>query len=143
MPVYFLKHKGGYPSDSTEQSGLFVGFSENVGHQLTFKILTDNTSKIIYRSRVHPQDTGANLSLHREDIDQETIVETVDEDDEEEDSRVIDNLDPLDDTPICKVVYSRGKDEGRPILKPLPTINIEDLQGRTFLCELEEDGTRH
>ena len=28
-------------------------------------------------------------------------------------------------------------------MKPLPTINIEDLQGQTFLCEPEEDGTRH
>ena len=30
----------------------FVSFSENVGHQMTYIILTEETNKIIYRSRV-------------------------------------------------------------------------------------------
>ena len=38
--------------ESNESSGRFVGFSEHVGHQMTYKILTDDTQTIIFRSRV-------------------------------------------------------------------------------------------
>ena len=51
-PVYFKKHDASFPSDSTEQSGRFVGIAEHVGHALTFKVLTDDTKKVIYRSRI-------------------------------------------------------------------------------------------
>ena len=51
-PVYFKKHDASFPSDSTEQSGRFVGIAEHVGHALTFKVLTDDTNKIIFRSRI-------------------------------------------------------------------------------------------
>ena len=43
---------GGFPSESDEMAGRFVGFSENVGHQMTYILLTEETNKIIYRSRV-------------------------------------------------------------------------------------------
>ena len=33
-------------------SGRFVGFARNVGHELTFLVLTDDTKRIIARSRV-------------------------------------------------------------------------------------------
>jgi len=39
-------------AEGSEITGRFVGFSKNVGHQLTFMILTDDTKKIIHRSRV-------------------------------------------------------------------------------------------
>ena len=42
----------GVPSESDEMAGRFVGFSENVGHQITYIILTEETNKIIYHSRV-------------------------------------------------------------------------------------------
>ena len=35
-----------------EGFGRFVGFAETVGHPLTYKVLTDDTRKIIYRSRI-------------------------------------------------------------------------------------------
>ena len=44
--------KPGFPSDSDELPGYFVGFSESVGDVMTFKILTAHTNKIIYRSNV-------------------------------------------------------------------------------------------
>ena len=43
---------GGFPSKSDEMAGRFVGFSENVGHQMTYIILTEETNMIIYLSRV-------------------------------------------------------------------------------------------
>jgi hypothetical protein len=45
---------------SNEIRGRFVGFSKHVGHALTFKILTDDTQKIIYRSQVRLTNTGEN-----------------------------------------------------------------------------------
>ena len=58
-PVYFataevLSYSGspGFPSESKEGKGRFVGFGESVGDVLTFKVLTDDTNKIIYRSAV-------------------------------------------------------------------------------------------
>ncbi|CAB9530017.1 hypothetical protein SEMRO_2710_G335260.1 [Seminavis robusta] len=45
---------------SSEIRGRFVGFAWNVGHQLTFKILTDDTKQIICRSRVRLAKEGIN-----------------------------------------------------------------------------------
>jgi hypothetical protein len=37
-----------FPSDSREKRGHFIGISESVGHAMTFKILTDDTLKVIH-----------------------------------------------------------------------------------------------
>jgi len=56
--VYVERYKThGYPNQvgstkSSEIRGRFVGFAWNVGHALTFKVLTDDTRKVICRSRV-------------------------------------------------------------------------------------------
>jgi hypothetical protein len=47
-------------TESSEIHGRFVGFSKNVGHALTFKILTDNTQKIIHHSQVRLASDGEN-----------------------------------------------------------------------------------
>jgi hypothetical protein len=47
---------------SDEIRGRFVGFADNVGHALTFKILTDDTKRIINRSRVRLANTPENNS---------------------------------------------------------------------------------
>ena len=44
--------KDDIPSESTEARGRWVGVAEHVGHTMTYKILTDDTQKIIYRSNV-------------------------------------------------------------------------------------------
>jgi hypothetical protein len=46
--------------ESSEIRGRFVGFSKNVGHALTFKILTDDTQKIIHQSQVRLASVGEN-----------------------------------------------------------------------------------
>ena len=52
-PVYYYKmDEASFPSDSTEKLGCFVGISEDVGHALTYKILTDDLQKIIHCSVV-------------------------------------------------------------------------------------------
>ena len=51
-PVYYKRHDSHFPSDSQESLGYFVGFSEHVGHLMTFKIWNKDTNKILDRSAV-------------------------------------------------------------------------------------------
>ena len=51
-PIYYKLDDSSFPSDTREGLGRYVGIAENVGHLMTFKILTDDTQKIIYRSSV-------------------------------------------------------------------------------------------
>jgi hypothetical protein len=51
--IYFRRdQKAHFPSETVELKGQFVGFSKHVGHSLTYKILTEDTNKIIHRSKV-------------------------------------------------------------------------------------------
>jgi hypothetical protein len=70
--VYILRYESGseasrrtFPSKSNEISARFVGFSENVGHSHTFKVLTDDTKKILHRSRLRRADHDPNLCLNQ------------------------------------------------------------------------------
>ena len=52
---------------SSEIQGRFVGFSWNVGHAMTFKILTDDTKRVICRSRIRLLDVPENhIKVDRE-----------------------------------------------------------------------------
>jgi hypothetical protein len=51
-PVYYLVDETTFPFESKELRGRWVGVSENVGHFLTYKILTDDTRWIIHRSNI-------------------------------------------------------------------------------------------
>jgi hypothetical protein len=51
-PVYYKFDDSDFPSDSREKRGHFVSISESVGHAMTFKILMDDTLKVIHQSNV-------------------------------------------------------------------------------------------
>jgi len=51
-PVYYALEDASFPSDANEKSGHFVGIVETVGDALTFKVLTNDTQKVIYHSAV-------------------------------------------------------------------------------------------
>ena len=46
-----------FPSEIVEGHSYFVGISEHVGNAMTFKILTSDTNKIIYRSVVRSAES--------------------------------------------------------------------------------------
>ena len=50
-----------FPSSSDEKMGRFIGFSESVGHPMTYIIWCENTRKIIYRSRLRASRHGENF----------------------------------------------------------------------------------
>ena len=52
-----------FPSSSDEKMGRFIGFSESVGHPMTYIIWCENTRKIIYRSRLRASRHGENFRI--------------------------------------------------------------------------------
>ena len=59
-PVYYRVDNPVFGRDSPELRGRMVGFSENVGHALTYLVLTDDTLKLIHRSALR---SGANPNV--------------------------------------------------------------------------------
>ena len=134
--VYYKVDDSDFPSDTRELRGHFVGIAEHVGHAMTFKILTDDTSKIIYRSNVRPANMSMEYNLR---------------------------LDPLCGEP-CKIVKSKldnttqtqmkivgnesnVKDNNNPVQNEdkstaMAIINPSDLVGRSFLLDTNENGEK-
>ena len=111
---------GPYPSSTDEKLGHWVGFAHNVGDAFTWKILSAD-NHILYRSAVRRvASTTPNLRVDRPSGE----------------------TSPKDDTDKqADTVFIRSKSEDPS--KPMPTIDYEDMIGRTFLCDTEENGERH
>ena len=76
-PVYYKLDNSDFPSSSRELKGRFVGIAENVGHAMTFKILTDDTQKIIYRSNVRSALDPSAPNLRMDLLDGEEIPQII------------------------------------------------------------------
>jgi hypothetical protein len=114
-PVYYKLDDSDFPSESPELPGRMVGFSETVGHAMTYKILTEDTQKIIHRANVR---TGL--------------------DPDAPDART--DLDNGEQTPPTTFIKSvKGDNIGQ---AQLDYIDPTELIGRTFLTPPQEDGQR-
>lgn len=112
--MYYKLDDSEFLSESTERLGYFVGIAENVGHALTFKVLTDDTKKVIYRSRIR---TAMNPGERNLRIKSENFK------------------------PMPEVVKSKHDDDLKDG-KTMPTFDPDSLIGRSFLKTPEEDGQR-
>ncbi len=67
-PVYYKLDNSNFPSESPELLGRMVGFSEHVSHAMTYKILTDETNKVLHRSNLRaaldPDTPNVRTELH-------------------------------------------------------------------------------
>ena len=117
--VYYKKEENTFPSESKEGVGHIVGISEHVGPMMTWKVLTVDTHKVLYRSQLRPYDPDdANL---RADL-----------------------FGGEDDATTPKIIHSRsdtGEHESEQTNTPI--FSPHDLVGRTFLKDKQEDGQRH
>ena len=99
-----------FPSQSNEKRGHWVGFAENKGDQLTWKILTDDTNTTIIRSTVRSAiHTSPNLRLdppQGEDQPQDLTSDVF--------------------------VYGRPNPDGSDNTPPMSIINFDDLLGEHF-----------
>ena len=68
-PVLYLDHMETFPN-SKEQGGYFVGFAENVGDTLTFKVLKEDMRMVLFRSVVRsaldPKDRNKRVHFRGE-----------------------------------------------------------------------------
>jgi hypothetical protein len=124
--VYFKREENTFPSESKEGVGHIVGISEHVGPIMTWKILTVDTRKVLYRPQLRPYDTK-DLNIRAELLGGE------------DDST-------SEPTPIIKSRSDdrESKQDATNVNAPAPPVlDPQDLVGRTFLMDKQEDGQQH
>jgi hypothetical protein len=122
-PVYYKLDDSDFPSDSREKCGRWVGIAEHSGHAMTFKILTDDTRKVIYHSNIRSVLDPKSRNLC---------------------------MDPLTDDPVLNPILkshhdhapSDSSNHGENLVMPMPIVDPNDLVGRTFLMAPWPDGQR-
>ena len=145
-PVYYRIDSSepdlNFPSSSNEKKGYWVGFADNQGDSLIWRILTEDTQKIIIRSGVRSAlRTTTNQRLASPSGEGTTLPFPIPYSQQSQNSLP---LDPLDaSTPNFEhfVKSQTGEDEDNPI--PMANIDIPNLLGRSFLLPPEDNGERH
>ena len=145
-PVYYRIDSSepdlNFPSSSNEKKGYWGGFADNQGDSLTWRILTEDTQKIIICSGVQSAlRTTTNQRLASPSCEGTTLPFPIPYPQQSTNSLP---LDPLDaSTPNFEqfVKSQSGEDEDNPI--PMANIDILNLLGRSFLLPPEDNGERH
>ena len=145
-PVYYRIDSSepdlNFPSSSNEKKGYWVGFADNQGDSLTWRILTEDTHKIIIHSGVHSAlRTTTNQRLASPSGEGTTLPFPIPYPQQSTNSLP---LGPLDaSTPSFEqfVKSQSGEDEDNPI--PMANIDIPNLLGRSFLLPPEDNGECH
>jgi len=132
-PVYYKVDESKFPSDTREKRGRFVGIAEHVGHKLTYKILTDDTQKVVTRSRIRSALNEVAPNLRLDPIDGESIRKFVKFRGDSKRESTNDN-------------HAEDDQSSQPNPTPQPKLTIpvfdpSDLIGRTFLMD-QENGER-
>ena len=128
-----------FPSDTAERLGRFVGFGESVGDALTFKILTDDTQKIIYRSSI----CTALSEEEREDIgkqvDRNVRAEPAPTESPTNNTAVTAvPVPPMPPKIVCLPVRTKADGTKR----YMSTISPNELVTRTYLTDPDDSGQR-
>jgi hypothetical protein len=122
-----------YKLNKYELSGRFVGFSENVGHQMTFEILTEDNLKVIHQLRIKLAELDPNLRL-----DELTGADTL-LDPDIQPTKYHPGGNHVDDiTPDEDFIQGRPGEH-----TSMAIVDADDIIGRAYLQEPEEDGTQH
>ena len=145
-PVYYRIDSSepdlNFPSSSNEKKGYWVGFADNQGDSFTWRILTEDTRKIIICSGAcSALRTTTNQHLASPSGEGTTLPFPIPYPQQSTSSLP---LDPLDaSTPNFEqfVKSQSGEDEANPI--HMANIDIPNLLGRSFLLPPEDNGERH
>ena len=145
-PVYYRIDSSepdlNFPSSSNEKKGYWVGFADNQGDCLTWRILTEDTHKIIIRSGVRSAlRTTTNQHLASPSGEGTTLPFPIPYPQQSQISLPLDALDESTPTFEHFVNSQSGEDEDNPI--PMANIDIPNLLGRSFLLPPEDNGERH
>ena len=130
------------PSSSNEKKGYWVGFADNPGDRLTWRILIEDTQKIIICSGIQSAlRTTTNQCLASPSGEGTTLPSSIPYPQQSKNSLP---LDPFDEsTPNFEQFVNRqsGEDEDNPI--HMANIDIPNLLGRSFLLPPEDNGEHH
>ena len=130
------------PSSSNEKKGYWVGFADNPGDHLTWRILTEDTQKIIICSGIQSAlRTTTNQCLASPSGEGTTLPFSIPYPQQSKNSLPIDPLG--ESTPNFEqfVKSQSGEDEDNPI--HMVNIDIPNLLGRSFLLPPEDNGEHH
>ena len=145
-PVYYRIDSSepdlNFPSSSNEKNGYWVSFADNQGDCLIWRILTEDTQKIIIHSGIRSVlRTTTNHRLASPSGEGTTLPFPIPYPQQSTNSLP---LDPFDEsTPNFEqfVNSQSGEDEDNPI--HMANIDIPNLLGRSFLLPPEDNGERH
>ena len=145
-PVYYRIDSSepdlNFHSSSNEKKGYWVGFADNQGDSLTWRILIEDTQKIIIHSGVRSAlRTTTNQRLASPSGEMTTLPFPIPYPQQSTNPLP---LDPLDaSTPHFEqfVKSQSGEDEDNPI--HMANIDIPNLLGKSFLLPPEDDGEHH
>jgi len=119
--------------------GRFVGFGESVGDALSFKILTDDTQKILYRSSIRSALTEEERKLLSESPDRNRRAEPAGT----PDFVPTPSAPTINDVPTAaEIVRSPSRDQSNGTKRHTSIIAPDDLLTRTYLTESDETGQR-
>jgi hypothetical protein len=124
-PVYYKVDDSDFPSESREKRGRWVGIAEHVDHAMTFKILMDDTRKIIYRSNIRSALDPDSRNLRMEPLNDDKVLAPI-------------IISRRDSDPVDSLDHGEEND----LSMPMPVVDPNDLVGRTFLMPPQEDGQR-
>ena len=127
-PVYYKVDDSDFPSDSHEKRGRWVGIAEHVGHAMTFKILTDDTRKIIYRSNIRSALDPDSQNLRMEPLNDDLVLTPI--------------IKSRRDSDAIASPDHGEENAANGFASPMPIVDPNDLVGRTFLMPPQDDGQR-
>ena len=131
-----------FPSSSNEKKGYWVGFADNQGDSLTWRILTEDTQKIIIRSGFRSAlRTTTNQRLASSSGEGTTLPFPIPYPQQSSNSLPLDPIDASTSNFEQFVKSQSGEDEDHPI--PMTNIDIPNLLGRSFLLSPEDNGERY
>ena len=157
-PVFYKKLGGNTPDSTSELLGRFVGIADNVGNAVSVKILTES-GKVITRAAVRtatkdgafrniPAEKSApglapkepNASLLLKDQTYPVIIGTNDTQEPPDESDEFYNSDEESEPNPGKTFLRSAMEEVVQNGGQLPTIDAQDILGRTFITTPDSDG---
>jgi hypothetical protein len=115
------------PSESKEALSHVVGISEHRGYSLTYKVLSSESDVIIYHSLLRPATTDDN-NVRAYMSGGESYIPT----------GPIKDRSNMDESKPASTPTERAEAD----IPPPPIFNPEDLIGRSFLMDKQEDGPK-
>jgi hypothetical protein len=132
--VYYKVDDHSFLSNTREKRGRFVGIAENVGHRMTFKVVTDDTKQIICRSGLRLALNSSSSNIRLDLIDGTSLRQFVNiREDSAQES-------PPSDTAVDDRSSSSSPPSPSAIVRPI--LDPHCLIGRSFLKD-QDNRERH